>query len=290
MKERAAVVRTGPGPNHDGSIFDRPIDRRNSNSVKWASGAKLLAPDEFAADPLPMWVADMDFRAPPPVIDTLREVVEQGMFGYPDVRQSYIDAVVGWEGKRFGWDISGDWIVQSPGVVTALRIAMQAFSAPGDSVLIQPPVYSHFHTDPVLNGRRLATAPLLRTDVGYRFDAASFEAAICDDTKLFILCNPHNPTGNVWSEDELRAMGEICVRHNILVISDEIHQDLIINPAKKHHPFASLGEPFAQNSIVCTSPSKTFNLAGLRSANSSFPTAASVANSSARSSGAWRQG
>ncbi|WP_370675692.1 MalY/PatB family protein [Pleomorphomonas sp. PLEO] len=271
MEKTAAVVKAGRGPTRDGSIFDRVVDRRHSDSVKWACGAKLLAPDEFAADPLPMWVADMDFRAPLPVIDKLREVVEQGMFGYPDVRQSYIDAVVGWEGKRFGWDISGDWIVQSPGVVTALRVAIQAFSAPGDAVLIQPPVYIHFHTDPVLNGRRLASAPLLRVDDGYRFDAATFEAAITDDTKLFILCNPHNPTGNVWSEDELRTMGEICARHNILVVSDEIHQDLIINPAKKHHPFASLGEAFAQNSIICTSPSKTFNLAGLRSANLIIP-------------------
>jgi cystathionine beta-lyase len=128
-----------------------------------------------------------------------------------------------------------------------------------------------FHTDALLNGRRLTCAPLLRTAEGYRFDAATFEAAIGDDTKLFILCNPHNPTGNAWSEDELRTMGEICIRHDILVISDEIHQDLIINPVKKHHPFASLGESFAQNSIVCTAPSKTFNLAGLRSANLIIP-------------------
>lgn len=267
MEKKVATARAGANPKQGGSIFDRVIDRRHSDSVKWASGAKLLAPDEFAADPLPMWVADMDFRAPLPVIDRLREVVEQGMFGYPDVQQSYVDAVVRWEGRRFGWDISGDWILQSPGVVTALRIAIQAFSSPGDAVLVQPPVYTHFHTDPLLNGRRLALAPLRRTEDGYRFDAASFEAAITDDTKLFILCNPHNPTGNAWSEDELRAMGEICARHNVLVVSDEIHQDLVINPDKRHHPFASLGEAFAQNSITCTSPSKTFNLAGLRSAN-----------------------
>lgn len=271
MEKKVAGVKAGKSPKHGLSIFDQVIDRRHSDSVKWASGAKLLAPDEFAADPLPMWVADMDFRAPLPVIDMLRKVVEQGMFGYPDVQQSYVAAVVGWEGRRFGWDISKDWIIQSPGVVTALRVAIQAFSAPGDAVLIQPPVYIHFHTDPLLNGRRLALAPLQRTEDGYRFDAASFEATITDDTKLFILCNPHNPTGNVWSEDELRAMGEICARHNVLVVSDEIHQDLIINPDKRHHPFGSLGEALAQNSITCTSPSKTFNLAGLRSANLIIP-------------------
>ncbi|MGV2125526.1 MalY/PatB family protein [Agrobacterium vitis] len=272
MEEKASLMKTASAP-YDASIFDQAIDRRGSHSVKWAGGTKFLAPDEYAADPLPMWVADMDFRAPQPVIDALHEVVEHGVFGYPDVQKSYTQAVVGWEGRRFGWDISHDWIVQSPGVVTALRIAIQAFSAPGDSVLIQPPVYSHFHTDPLLNGRRLIFAPLLRTDNGYHFDAANFEAAISDDTKLFILCNPHNPTGYVFSEDELRTMGEICARHNILVVSDEIHQDLVINPDKRHHPFASLGETCAQNSIVCTAPSKTFNIPGLMSANLIIPNA-----------------
>lgn len=254
------------------SIFDEVIDRARSNSMKWATTEKLLASDEAAARPLPMWVADMDFRSPQPVIDALHEAVGHGVFGYPaGATESYLNAVIGWQAKRFGWEVAKEWIVQTSGIVTALKTAIQAFSAPGDTVLIQPPVYSHFHTDVVLNGRSLAYAPLERTDAGYRFNAEVFEAAIRDNTKLFILSHPHNPTGNVWSEDDLRTMGEICLRHGILVISDEIHQDLIINPAKKHIPFASLSEDFAQNSITCTAPSKTFNLPGLQSANVFIP-------------------
>lgn len=254
------------------TVFDDVIDRRQSNSMKWACGHKLLKPAEAAADPLPMWVADMDFRSPPPVIDALQEAVAEGVFGYPGgATASYVDAVVGWQARRFNWEVAREWVVQTSGIITALKTVIQAFTAPGDSVLIQPPVYGHFHTDVLLNGRSLAFAPLLRTETGYRFDAATFEAAIQDNTKLFILSNPHNPTGNVWSADELRTMGEICLRRGVLVISDEIHQDLVMNQAKKHIPFASLGDAFAQSSITCTAPSKTFNLPGLQSANLFIP-------------------
>jgi cystathionine beta-lyase len=254
------------------SIFDEVIDRRGSNSIKWALDAGLLAPDEAAADPLPMWVADTDFRAPQAVLDALHNAVEHGVFGYPmGATDSYLDAVTGWQSRRFGWEVPREWVLQTPGIITTLKTVVQAFSAPGDSVLIQPPVYVHFHQDVLLNGRHLAPAPLVRTDDGYRFDAGTFEAAIRPDTKLFILSHPHNPTGNVWSADELATMGEICARHGVLVVSDEIHQDLVLNPARKHIPFASLGEEFAQNSITCTAPSKTFNLPGLQSANIFVP-------------------
>lgn len=265
MRDRAAT-------GEKASIFDEVIDRKRSNSMKWAIAQKLLATDEFEADPLPMWVADTDFKSPQAVIDALHEAVEHGVFGYPGgAPDSYIDSVVGWQAKRFGWDVPKEWVVQTSGIITTLKTVVQAFSAPGDSVLIQPPVYAHFHNDVLMNGRHLAFAPLERTETGYRFSAQTFESAIQGNTKLFILSNPHNPTGNVWSEDELRTMGEICLRHGVLVISDEIHQDLIINPAKKHIPFASLGEQFAQNSITCTAPSKTFNLPGLQSANAFVP-------------------
>ncbi|MEJ8798325.1 MalY/PatB family protein [Trinickia caryophylli] len=253
-------------------VFDQVADRKQSNSMKWAIAEKLLSADEAAADPLPMWVADMDFRAPQPVIDALHEAMEHGIFGYPGgATDSYLDAVVGWQAKRFGWDVAKEWVVQTSGIITTLKTAVQAFSSPGDTVLIQPPVYAHFHNDVLMNGRHLTFAPLERTETGYRFNEKLFEAAIRDNTKLFILSHPHNPTGNVWSEGELRTMGEICLRHGVLVISDEIHQDLIVNPAKKHIPFASLGETFAQNSITCTAPSKTFNLPGLQSANVFVP-------------------
>jgi cystathionine beta-lyase len=198
--------------------------------------------------------------------------VDHGVFGYPGgATDSYLDAVTGWQARRFGWEVPREWVMQTAGIITTLKTAVQAFSAPGDSVLIQPPVYAHFHDDVLLNGRHLALAPLVRTDDGYRFDARTFEAAIRPDTKLFILSHPHNPTGNVWSEEELRTMGEICTRRGVLVVSDEIHQDLLMNPEKKHIPFASLGEEFARNSITCTAPSKTFNLPGLQSANVFVP-------------------
>lgn len=252
--------------------FDEVIDRRHSHSMKWAVPEKLLEPDEAAADPLPMWVADMDFRAPSQVLDALAETVRHGVFGYPGgATKSYLDAIVAWQGKRFGWEPSRDWIVQTPGIVTTLKTIIQAYSQPGDSILVQPPVYVHFHQDPIINGRHPAMAPLVLDSGRYRFDARTFEAAIRPDTRLFILCNPHNPTGNVWSEADLRTMGEICFRHGIVVVADEIHQDFILNRDLRHIPFASLGEQFAQNSITCTAPSKTFNLAGLQSANVFIP-------------------
>lgn len=254
------------------SIFDEVIERRTSNSMKWACKDALLTPDEAAADPLPMWVADTDFKAPRVVLDALHEAVEHGVFGYPGgATESYLDAVTGWQAKRFGWEVDTRWILQTSGIITTLKTAVQAFSAPGDSVLIQPPVYAHFHNDMLMNGRHLAYAPLARSGDRYELDAAVFEAAIRPGTKIFILSNPHNPTGNVWSEDDLRTMGEICSRHGVIVISDEIHQDLIMDPTKRHIPFASLSEEFAQNSITCTAPSKTFNLPGLQSANVFVP-------------------
>ncbi len=250
------------------SRFDEIVDRRRSNSMKWGAAEAMLTPEQAAADPLPMWVADTDFRAPRAVVDALHEAVEDGVFGYPaGPRGSYLDAVVGWQARRLGWEVPREWVVPTAGVITTLKTAVQAFSAPGDSVLIQPPVYAHFHHDVLINGRHLALAPLARTDDGYRLDPAVFEGAIGPGTTLFILSHPHNPTGNVWSEDELRTMGEICARHGVLVISDEIHQDLIINPDRRHIPFASLGPEFARNCITCTSPSKSFNLPGLQCAN-----------------------
>lgn len=254
--------------------FDAVIDRRNTNSMKWRAGAALLTTEERAADPLPMWGADTDFQAPEAVTAALHRAVDHGVFGYPaGPTPGYLDAVVGWQRRRFGWTVDPTWIKPAAGIITSLKVAVQAFSSPGDSILMQPPVYSHFHDDVRLNGRFPIFAPLTRTEDGYRFDAEIFEEAIRPNTKIFILSHPHNPTGNVWSEDELRTMGEICSRHNILVISDEIHEDLVMNPDKRHVPFASLSEEFAQNSITCTAPSKTFNLPGLQCANNIIPNA-----------------
>lgn len=256
------------------SVFDELIDRKNSNSMKWDYPHKYLKPHQCAVDPLPMWVADMDFRAPEPVINALHNAVEHGIFGYSGgVRQSYVDAIIAWQRKRFGWDVNAEWLVHTSGVITTIKTAIQAFTAPGDSVLIQPPVYIHFHDDPRFNGRHLAYAPLDYINGRYHFNAEKFEAAICDNTRLFILSNPHNPTGNVWTVDELRAMGEICSRHNIIVLSDEIHQDFILNPECKHTPFATVNQICSANSLICTAPSKTFNMPGLQIANIIIPDA-----------------
>ncbi|WP_211233290.1 MalY/PatB family protein [Brevibacterium album] len=249
------------------SAFDPVIERRGTNSMKWDGGPEQLSPEQTAADPLPMWVADMDFRAPQPVVDALQEAVEFGVFGYPaGLSAGFLDAVVSWQARRFGWEVERDWVLPSAGIITGLKTVVQTVSRPGDSVLIQPPVYGHFHEDMLMNGRRLAYAPLVREGDRYRFDPSVFEAAIRPDTTVFILSNPHNPTGNVWTEDELRTMGEICARHGVLVVSDEVHQDLVLNPECRHVPFASLGAEFAQNSVTCVAPSKTFNLAGLQTA------------------------
>ncbi|WP_434713047.1 pyridoxal phosphate-dependent aminotransferase [Rhizobium sp. YTUHZ045] len=272
MNQQAVAKHLDPTEALAPSIFDEVVDRKNSNSMKWAYASNMLAADEAAADPLPMWVADTDFKAPQAVIDALHDAVSHGVFGYPGgATASYVDAVVGWQQKRFGWDVAREWVLQTSGIITTLKTAIQAFSAPGDSILIQPPVYAHFHNDVLLNGRHLAFAPLDYDGTHYAYNEKTFEAAIRPDTKIFILSHPHNPTGNVWSEAELRSMGEICARHDVLVISDEIHEDLILNKAKKHIPFASLCEDFAQNSITCTAPSKTFNLPGLQSANVFVP-------------------
>jgi cystathionine beta-lyase len=248
--------------------FDTVVDRRSSNSLKWGGAASAMTSAQARAKPLPMWVADMDFKSPPAVIDALHDAIAHGVYGYPaGPTKKYLEAVIGWQQRRFGWDVHSGWVVPVASVIVALKTIVQAFSQPGDSVLIQPPVYVHFHHDVEINGRQVATAPLQFDGQGYRFDAKVFENAIRDNTKIFILSNPHNPTGNVWTEDELRTMGEICLNHGVLVIADEIHCDFVFGAGKKHTPFASLDRRFAHNSITCTSASKTFNLAGLQCGN-----------------------
>lgn len=257
---------------HSSDSFECQIDRRNTNSLKWDAGKNFLTEEQSAANPLPMWVADMDFKAPAVVREALQEAIAYGVFGYSyRADKKYIAAVTNWQKNRFGWDVESPWVIPVSGVISALKTIIQTFSSPGDSILIQTPVYAHFHNDVLVNGRSLAIAPLSYDGESYHFDAHLFEQAIQDNTKIFILCNPHNPTGNVWSEDELKSMGEICHRKGILIVSDEIHQDFILNPQKKHIPFASLGEKLRNNSITCVSASKTFNLAGLQCANVFIP-------------------
>jgi cystathionine beta-lyase len=262
--------------------FDIEIDRRNTYAVKWEfvqEGQDLLHWEQtercFGEDrTLPMWVADMDFVCPQPVVEALVARARHGIFGYSFPTGSYYDAVVAWMKRRQGWEIACEWICTTPGVVPALNMLVGAFVSPGEKVLIQPPVYYPFFSAIQNNGARLVTNPLVYEDGRYRMDYADLESKAADpQVKMAILCSPHNPVGRVWSREELRRFGEICIANDVLVVSDEIHGDLIL-PGRPFVPFAAIGDDFAQHCIVCTAPSKTFNLAGLGVSNIVIPNAA----------------
>jgi len=215
------------------------------------------------ADVLPMWVADMDFAAPPEVLADIQQRVHHGMFGYTEPKDDYYEAVSGWFDARFGYRVSKHEIVKTPGVVFALAQAVRALTQPGAAVMIQTPVYYPFYDVVRNNGRTLVTNPLLYRDGQYSIDFADFERKIENGgVKLFILCSPHNPVGRVWTGAELAALNEICERHGVIVIADEIHCDLVL-PGHRHTCFGLINE----NAIVATAPSKTFNLAGLQTSH-----------------------
>lgn len=245
--------------------FDEEINRENTNSLKWDRG--FLQKQYGDAELLPLWVADMDFKAPQPVIDALVERAEHGIFGYNVIKDDYYKAIVDWNKKRHDWEVEKDWICFVPGIVPAMNYLVQAFCRPGDKVIIQDPVYYPFYSAVKNNGCHVVKNTLKMIDGKYRMDIGDLEQKAKDlRVKLIFLCSPHNPVGRVWTEKELIALGEICMKNNVLVVSDEIHSDLILK-GFKHTPFASISERFAQNSIICTAPSKTFNLAGLQTAN-----------------------
>ncbi|SEH73811.1 pyridoxal phosphate-dependent transferase [Akkermansia glycaniphila] len=239
--------------------FDEVVPRRGTASYKWDSAE--------SPDVLPLWVADMDFRTAPPVVEALRRRVEHGIFGYARVPQAYYDAVTGWFGRRHGWDIRREWIVYTTGVVPALSAVIQALTEPGDRVLVQTPVYNCFFSSIRNNGCEAVESPLIYADGVYSIDFDDLERKAADPTvRLLLLCNPHNPAGRVWSREELRRVGEICLRHDVFVVADEIHCDLVFS-GHAFTPFASVAEEFLLHSATCTSPSKAFNLAGLQIAN-----------------------
>jgi cystathionine beta-lyase len=259
--------------------FDQEIDRRGTHSAKWGVIKQdgRFTPLEDAPQfregkrLLPMWVADMDFQAPQPVIDALTERAQHGIFGYGWPGASYRQAVVDWMARRHGWPVQPEWIVPTPGVVPALNMLVHTFVAPGQRVIVQPPVYYPFYTAIANNGAELARNPLLLANGRYSMDFAGLAALARDpDAVMLILSSPHNPVGRVWTPDELRRLGEICLEHDVLVVADEIHGDLLY-PGRRFTPFATLGDAFAQNTIACTAPSKTFNLAGLATSNIIIP-------------------
>ncbi|HKL72246.1 MAG TPA: PatB family C-S lyase [Marinilabiliaceae bacterium] len=242
--------------------FDENIQRENTRALKLERRKMLFGRE----DVLPLWVADMDFAAPPAVQKAIKDRADHPIYGYTVRPTDFLDSIRTWQNKRYNWEIENSWIEFSPGVVPSLGMAVQAFTQPGEGVIIQPPVYPPFFGVVKDLNRKVVENSLVETDNGYEIDFDQFEEFAADpNNKLFLLCHPHNPVGRVWREDELRKMGEICVRHNVTIVSDEIHCDLVLFE-NKHIPLASLSEEIADITITCMAPSKTFNLAGLSTA------------------------
>lgn len=239
--------------------FDKLTQRRGTNSYKW---------DE-TDDPnvIPVWVADMDFETAPCIVKALQERVAHGIFGYTFVPESYYEAVINWFSRRHGWRIDRSWIEYTSGVVPALSATIKALTQPGDKVLVQTPVYNCFFSSIRNNGCEIVESPLLHSANTYVINFVDLEQKLSDPAvKLFILCNPHNPAGRVWTPDELRHINDLCLRHNVRVVSDEIHCELTM-PGYTYTPFASVSEASLNNSVTLNSPSKSFNTAGLQIAN-----------------------
>ncbi|MBO4659996.1 MAG: pyridoxal phosphate-dependent aminotransferase [Prevotella sp.] len=239
--------------------FDEIVTRRGSHCYKWD------LPKED--DVLPMWIADMDFKAAPAIRQALQCRLDHGVFGYTLVPQSYYDAVISWFDRRHDWKIEQQWIIYTIGVVPAVTCAIKAIAQPGENVLVQTPVYNCFFTCIKNSGCQILENPLLRKDDSYIIDFDDFEQKCADaKTTVFLLCNPHNPAGRVWTKDELARMNEICMRHGVTVIADEIHCELVM-PGYKYTPFASVNSACEDNCVILNSPSKSFNIAGLQTSN-----------------------
>ncbi|HUL52175.1 MAG TPA: PatB family C-S lyase [Opitutaceae bacterium] len=236
--------------------FDTPIDRRGTDSQKWQKYA--------GRDVIPLWVADMDFRAAPEILAALHARVDHGVFGYARPLQTTVEAMVAAMHTRYGWRLEPSWLVWLPGLVVGLNVAARAFTQPGETVLCNPPVYPPFMTAPVHQGRAVALAPLTLNGAAHRWeiDWQALAARVTPQTKLFLLCSPHNPVACVFRQDELERLAEFCLRHDLILCADEIHCDLILDDLP-HVPIATLGEAIARRTITLMAPSKTYNLPGL---------------------------
>ena len=249
--------------------FDKIINRKGTNCLKYDYAVERGKP----ADVLPLWVADMDFTVSEEITKSLHAAVDHGIYGYTQPKDAYYNAITNWMEKNHNWKTKREWIMKTPGVVFALGAAVKAFTKPGDAVLIQNPVYYPFTNIIRDNDRRVIDNTLVyekRVTEGksqYSIDYEDFERKIVQENiKLFILCNPHNPVGRVWNREELQYLGEICLRHHVIVVSDEIHNDFVY-PGFEHTVFANVDPRFAEFTVTCTAPSKTFNLAGLQISN-----------------------
>ena len=243
--------------------FNLVVNRKNTNSLKYDFAAESGKADDI----LPLWVADMDFPTVPEVTEALVKASRHGIFGYTDVKDDYFEVLRNWFSSHYHWEIERKWLVKTPGVVFAIAMAIRAFTKENEAVLIQRPVYYPFSEAIKSNDRKLINNPLVYEKGKYHIDYHDFEEKIIkNNVKLFILCNPHNPVGRVFTKNELIRLGDICIKHNVLIVSDEIHADFIYS-GFEHLNFANLKPEFLDNTITCTAPSKTFNLAGLQVSN-----------------------
>lgn len=252
--------------------FDEIIPREGTNCIKYDAREWIFKTN----DVLPLWVADTDFRTPDFIVEAIKNRAGHEIFGYTFKPESYFNAVIGWMKRRHNWSIEKEWISSSPGVVAGLTVAIETFSKPGDGVIVQPPVYFPFFDCVKGTKRKLIENPLKIVNDRYTFDFDDLKSKIDKKTKLLLLCNPQNPGGTVWNQNELQELAAICIENNIMVISDEIHSDLIFK-GNRHIPFATLSEEAAKNSVVCMAPSKTFNVAGLASSLIIIPDKAKMA-------------
>lgn len=241
--------------------FNTIIDRKNTTSKKWGFLEKDL---------IPMSVADMDLKTSPAIIEAINTQIKQGVLGYVMPKEDYYDAVINWMGKHHGLNIEKQWICTAPAIVPALNWIIQSFTEKGDKILIQPPVYHRFKSCIEINEREVVTNPLKFVNERYVMDFEDLENKIDDKVKLMILCSPHNPVGRVWTKEELTKLSDICKRHNILVVADEIHSDLVLR-GNKHTSFLNISKDLKDNCILCTAPTKTFNIAGVQVSNVIIP-------------------
>lgn len=243
--------------------FDTVIDRKGTRSLKYDFAVRRGKPK----DVLPLWVADMDFQTSSYITDALEDMVKHGVFGYSESEEHYFEVVQNWMERHYNWHVKESWMTKTPGIVFALAMAVKAYTQENDAVLIQPPVYYPFKEVVEDNHRRLVNNTLVLGEDGtYTIDYEDFEKKIIEENvKLFILCNPHNPVGRVWTKEELERLGDICLKHGVFVVSDEIHADFVFE--RKHTVFSEVKEAYRDISMICTSPSKTFNIAGLQISN-----------------------
>lgn len=236
--------------------FDTIIDRRGSDSTKWAAYA--------GRDVIPMWLADMDFRSPPPVIDALRKRTAHGIFGYANPPKALIETIVNMLEHDYDWRIEPEWLIFSSGIVAGLNVACRAVGESGDEVIVLTPIYPPFLTAPKQSDRTLVTVPMAEPGQRWEIDFDRLEAAVTDRTKLLALCSPHNPVGRAFDREELTALTDMCERHDLIICSDEIHCGFILDEDRKHIPTATLSESIARRTITYMAPSKTFNVPGLQ--------------------------